>query len=125
MPEISLHDDSAGWTDVILPDGALKSGMLKGLIGFQELNTTVKEKPQGTKGFYQYNFFPSNSTNFISSIKIVIFNKNLSKVVAKKSKKKAKKRKAQILFDKDEVVTTVHGQQQGDKPVTVQAKPKK
>ena len=53
MPEISLHDDSAGWTDVILPDGALKSGMLKGLIGFQELETTVKEKPQGKTGFNQ------------------------------------------------------------------------
>merc|ERR1739838_339568 len=73
------------------PDGALKSGMLKGLIGFQELETTVKEKPQ---------------------------------VGAKNSKKKAKKRKAQILFDKDEIVATVQSQQSNDKPV-VQTKPKK
>lgn len=54
MPEISLHEDDQGWTDVILPDGALKSGMLKGLIGFQELNPTSvvnepKNKPSNNK----------------------------------------------------------------------------
>ena len=49
MPEISLHEDDQGWTDVILPDGALKSGMLKGLIGFQELNPTSEVKEQKNK----------------------------------------------------------------------------
>ena len=46
MPEISLADDDAEWRDVILPDGALKSNMLKGLIGFQELEmkTTKADK---------------------------------------------------------------------------------
>ena len=32
--EIVAGDE--GWQDVVLPDGALKSGKLDGLIGFQE-----------------------------------------------------------------------------------------
>ena len=35
LVEIVAGDD--GWQDVVLPDGALKSGKLDGLIGFQEI----------------------------------------------------------------------------------------
>ena len=34
LVEIAAGDE--GWQDVVLPDGALKSGKLDGLIGFQE-----------------------------------------------------------------------------------------
>ena len=49
MAEISLQESNEGWKDVILPDGALKSGMLKGLIGFQELETEHQVTKKVTK----------------------------------------------------------------------------
>ena len=49
MAEISLQESNEGWKDVILPDGALKSGMLKGLIGFQELETEHQVPKKVTK----------------------------------------------------------------------------
>ena len=33
---VEIIDGDEGWTDVILPDGALKTDKLQGLVGFQE-----------------------------------------------------------------------------------------
>ena len=38
---VEIIDGDEGWTDVILPDGALKTDKLQGLVGFQEQYETL------------------------------------------------------------------------------------
>jgi len=81
--EIVAGDE--GWQDVVLPDGALKSGKLDGLIGFQEFVPKKKTKQAQRKRKADILFGQEEKDNS-------------DKVAKKKKDEKTKKRKL-VLID--------------------------
>jgi len=87
--EVDVSTTEDGWKDVILPTGALKSGKLNGLIGFQEYIPTVSKPTKSSKVSKK-----SKSNRKRKNAEILFEEKSVEKpTVEKKPKKQPKKQK--------------------------------
>ena len=87
--EVDVSTTEDGWKDVILPTGALKSGKLNGLIGFQEYIPTVSKPTKSSKVSKK-----SKSNRKRKNAEILFEEKSVEKpIVEKKPKKQPKKQK--------------------------------